>query len=100
MEGIFALNSFQYNHTPLMLQEETNFPAVPVTIVTGFLGAGKSTLLKHLLSENKNKKIAILLNEFGQSMEIEKLTIKNNDESIETEDWIELENGCICCSAK
>lgn len=77
----------------------SNIPLVPVTIVTGFLGSGKSTLLNQILKRNQNKKIAVLVNEFGPTMEIEKLSI-TNDDTISTEDWIELENGCICCTVK
>lgn len=73
--------------------------SVPITIVTGFLGSGKSTLLNQILKRNQDKKIAVLVNEFGPSMDIEKLSITNND-TISTEDWIELENGCICCTVK
>ena len=39
---------------------------VPVTIITGYLGAGKTTLLNYILTEQHNKKIAVILNEFGE----------------------------------
>jgi len=38
---------------------------MPVTIITGFLGSGKTTLLNHILSSNKDLKVAVLVNEFG-----------------------------------
>lgn len=41
---------------------------VPVTIITGFLGSGKTTLLNYILTEQHNKKIAVILNEFGEGM--------------------------------
>ncbi len=39
---------------------------IPVTIITGYLGAGKTTLLNYILTEQHNKKIAVILNEFGE----------------------------------
>ena len=47
----------------------------PVTILTGFLGAGKTTLLNRILSENHNKKIAVIENEFGAVGIDEKLVV-------------------------
>jgi ABC-type ATPase involved in cell division len=44
---------------------ETNVDKVPITIVTGYLGAGKTTLLNYILTEQHGKKIAVILNEFG-----------------------------------
>jgi len=41
---------------------------VPVTIITGYLGSGKTTLLNYILTEQHNKKIAVILNEFGEGM--------------------------------
>ncbi|BFZ58436.1 hypothetical protein PYCC9005_005498 [Savitreella phatthalungensis] len=81
---------------------------VPVTIVTGFLGAGKSTLLNYLLTSNDHKlKIAVVLNEFGESSEIERqLSLASSTSSTGdsrgplVEDWVELGNGCLCCTMK
>ncbi|EGS21446.1 uncharacterized protein CTHT_0033040 [Thermochaetoides thermophila DSM 1495] len=72
---------------------------VPLTIVTGYLGAGKTTLLNYILTAEHGKKIAVIMNEFGDSLDIEKsLTINKDGESIE--EWLEVGNGCICCSVK
>ena len=38
---------------------------IPVTVITGFLGAGKTTLVRHLLGHAKGKRIALIINEFG-----------------------------------
>jgi cobalamin biosynthesis protein CobW len=39
---------------------------IPVTVITGFLGAGKTTLIRHLLQNNQGRRIAVLVNEFGE----------------------------------
>lgn len=46
----------------------TKLDPVPVTIITGYLGSGKTTLLNYILKEQHNKKIAVILNEFGEGM--------------------------------
>lgn len=48
--------------------EDTSQSKVPITIVTGYLGAGKTTLLNYILTEQHGKKIAVILNEFGDCM--------------------------------
>lgn len=73
--------------------------AVPVTIITGYLGSGKTTLLNHILNEQHGKRIAVILNEFGEGSAMEKsLAVKDEGELFE--EWLELRNGCICCSVK
>lgn len=72
---------------------------VPITIISGFLGAGKSTLINGILKENHGFKIAVIVNEFGDSGDIEKEILLNDNGTTNT-DILELQNGCICCSLK
>ncbi|XP_065069811.1 zinc-regulated GTPase metalloprotein activator 1-like isoform X1 [Rhopilema esculentum] len=72
---------------------------IPVTIITGFLGSGKTTLLNYILTEQHNKRIAVILNEFGEGSALEQsLTIGKEGDLYE--EWLELRNGCLCCSVK
>jgi G3E family GTPase len=72
---------------------------VPVTILTGFLGSGKTTLLHYILTEQHNLKIAVIVNEFEFGKSIEKgLTLKSSEKS--DDEWLELNNGCMCCTAQ
>ena len=71
---------------------------IPTTVITGFLGAGKTTLVRHLLGHAHGKRIALIINEFGDiGVEKEVLAACGN-ETCRPEDMIELANGCICCT--
>ncbi|KAJ7459698.1 cobW-domain-containing protein [Mycena latifolia] len=72
---------------------------VPLTIICGFLGAGKSTLLKRILTEQHGFRIAVIMNEFGDTAVAAK-TINVASEGEESEEFLELANGCLCCSIK
>ncbi|XP_006101114.2 COBW domain-containing protein 3 isoform X1 [Myotis lucifugus] len=82
-------------------QEEKSGPdaKIPVTIITGYLGAGKTTLLNYILTEQHSKRVAVILNEFGEGSAVEKsLAVSQGGELYE--EWLELRNGCLCCSVK
>jgi G3E family GTPase len=73
---------------------------IPVTILTGFLGAGKTTLLNWVLTADHGKRIAVIENEFGAGLGIEKMIAKNGLDGESLDGFFELNNGCICCSIK
>ncbi|GAD56170.1 cobalamin biosynthesis protein CobW [Limimaricola cinnabarinus] len=71
---------------------------IPATVVTGFLGAGKTTLIRHLLENAKGKRIALVINEFGD-LGVDGGILKGcGIENCRDEDVVELSNGCICCT--
>jgi cobalamin biosynthesis protein CobW len=77
---------------------------IPVTVITGFLGAGKTTLIRHLLQNNQGRKIAVLVNEFGE-VGIDGELLKDCQVCDDTEDdfpsnIVELTNGCLCCTVQ
>jgi cobalamin biosynthesis protein CobW len=71
---------------------------VPVTVVTGFLGAGKTTLLRALLTRSKGRRIAVIVNEFGDAGFDGALIGDCVDPACVHDDIVELTNGCICCT--
>ena len=73
-------------------------PRIPVTVVTGFLGAGKTSLIRHLLETANGRRLALIVNEFGDvGVDGEVLKACGADACRE-EDIVELANGCICCT--
>jgi cobalamin biosynthesis protein CobW len=71
---------------------------IPVTVVTGFLGAGKTTLIRHLLETANGKRLALVINEFGD-LGIDRAIIEGcGIKDCTEDDVIELTNGCICCT--
>lgn len=71
---------------------------IPATVVTGFLGAGKTTLIRHMLQNAQGKKIALIINEFGD-LGVDGDILKGcGDEVCSEDDIVELSNGCICCT--
>ncbi|KAF1960671.1 cobW-domain-containing protein [Byssothecium circinans] len=94
----------QDDEAPELLASTSDPPRskVPITIVTGYLGAGKTTLLNYILTAQHGKKIAVILNEFGDSIDIEKQLTISDENSTEAKPapFVPLANGCICCSVK
>jgi cobalamin biosynthesis protein CobW len=92
---------------------------IPVTVITGFLGSGKTTLIRHLLQNNRGRRIAVLVNEFGElgidgellrscqvcpepDLEGNSLSENspNNSEVNPEVNIVELTNGCLCCTVQ
>jgi cobalamin biosynthesis protein CobW len=71
---------------------------IPTTIVTGFLGAGKTTLIRHLLENAHGRRLALLINEFGQVGVDGEILRACGIKGCPEENIIELANGCICCT--
>ena len=75
---------------------------IPTTVITGFLGAGKTTLIRNLLAQNGGKRIALIINEFGD-IGVDAEVLRGCGDALcaadgEAVDIIELSNGCICCT--
>ncbi|KXF76921.1 cobalamin biosynthesis protein CobW [Paramesorhizobium deserti] len=71
---------------------------IPATVITGFLGSGKTTMIRNLLENANGKRIALVINEFGD-LGVDGGILKGcGIEACRDEDVIELNNGCICCT--
>src|SRR5207237_5088636 len=76
----------------------TRLARVPCTIVTGFLGAGKTTLIRHVLANAGGRRLAVIVNEFGD-VGIDGEILKGcGDAACPEENIVELANGCLCCT--
>ena len=79
---------------------------IPVTVITGFLGSGKTTLVRNLLQNNQGRRIAVLVNEFGEvSIDgdiLKSCQVCEEDETIDaaSPNILELANGCLCCTVQ
>ena len=71
---------------------------IPATVITGFLGAGKTTTVRHLLANAGGRRIALIVNEFGD-VGVDRDTLTDcGDDACPPDDVVELANGCICCT--
>ena len=76
-----------------MLQQK-----IPATVITGFLGAGKTTIIRNMLMNANGRKIALIINEFGD-LGVDGDVLKGcGADNCTEDDIIELTNGCICCT--
>jgi cobalamin biosynthesis protein CobW len=76
----------------------TSLARIPCTIVTGFLGAGKTTLIGHVLANANGRRLAVIVNEFGD-IGIDGEILKGcGDAACPEENIVELANGCLCCT--
>src|SRR5262252_4722157 len=70
---------------------------VPATVITGFLGAGKTSLVRHLLARAQGRRLAVVVNEFGELGIDRELLLGCGDAACD-DDIVELANGCLCCT--
>ena len=71
---------------------------IPCTVVTGFLGAGKTTLIRHILENAGGRRLALIVNEFGDVGIDGEILRGCGVETCPEENIVELANGCICCT--
>jgi cobalamin biosynthesis protein CobW len=71
---------------------------IPATVITGFLGAGKTSLLRHLVAHAEGRRLALVINEFGELGVDREILLGCGVENCREDDVIELANGCICCT--
>jgi cobalamin biosynthesis protein CobW len=76
----------------------TQLARVPCTIVTGFLGAGKTTLIRHVLTNAHGRRLAVIVNEFGDVGIDGELLKGCGNAACPDENIVELANGCLCCT--
>ena len=77
---------------------------IPVTVITGFLGSGKTTLIRHLLTNNQGRRIAVIVNEFGElgidGDLLRSCEVCPDGTAAPTSNIVELTNGCLCCTVQ
>lgn len=76
-----------------------NTQKIPVTIITGFLGSGKTTLIHQIARNANGRRLAIIVNEFGE-LGMDGEILKGDDCGCDEENILELSNGCLCCTVQ
>lgn len=76
----------------------SNLNKIPVTVITGFLGSGKTTLVRHLMQNPQGKRLAVIVNEFGDVGVDGDILKSCAIPDCPAENIMELANGCICCT--
>ncbi len=76
----------------------TSLQRIPATVITGFLGAGKTSMIRHLLQTANGKRLALIINEFGDIGVDGDILKSCGADNCSEEDIVELANGCICCT--
>lgn len=79
----------------MVMQQSQPNQRIPVTVVTGFLGSGKTTLINHILSGQHGRKVAVIVNEFGEIGIDGQLMVSEGEEQL-----VEFNNGCLCCTVR
>ena len=77
------------------MTSQTTRDRIPATVVTGFLGSGKTTLINRILNEQHGKKLAVIVNEFGE-ISIDGQLVVHDDQA----ELVEFNNGCLCCTVR
>jgi cobalamin biosynthesis protein CobW len=77
---------------------QTRHAKIPATVITGFLGAGKTSLIRNLLQNANGRRLAIIVNEFGDIGVDGDMLAECGNEACGEDDIVELANGCICCT--